>query len=144
MNLTPCRISVQVVFILASAIILSSENPVKAGSNEDSVSVLTSVSFASLHALNCLGRTVRFTGTVKRIMESGMPLKVLLASSGYRWIAHSYDTDSIPDGVIAPGSRVVIQGVLLTVDDQTLIAGTSQGLIVVMASWVYQLRGKKK
>ena len=143
MNLISCRTSVQVVVIMASAILLSFEMPVKAGSNEDSVSVLTSVSYASVHAFNCLGRNVKFTGTVKRILESGMPLEVLMTTGGYRWIAQFYNTDSISDRVIAPHNRVVIEGMLLTIDDRTMIGGTSQGLIVVMAKRVYLAKKRK-
>ena len=110
----------------------------------DSETVLTSVSYASVHAMNCLGKHVRFTGRVVRILESGIPLEVLMTSGGYRWIAQFYETDSIPDGVIAPHARIVVEGVLFTIDDRrTLIGGTRQGLIVVMALKAYRLKSKR-
>ncbi len=109
MNLISCRTSLQVVVIIVSAIIFSAQIPVGAEPNEDSVPVLKSVSYASLHALNCLGRKVQFTGTVKRILESGMPLEVLLTSGGYRWIAQFYDTDTAS---LMVSSRHVIESSL--------------------------------
>ena len=70
-------------------------------------------------------------------------MEVLLTSVGFRWIAQFYDTDDIPDGVLTRNSRVVVKGVLLTIDDRrTLIGGTRQGLIVVMALRMYKLKTK--
>ena len=72
-----------------------------------------------------------------------MRLDILLTTDGYNCIAQFYNTDSIPDGTLTPNSRVVVEGVLLTIDDRTLISGTSQGLIVVMASKTSTFKAKK-
>jgi hypothetical protein len=95
--------------------------------------VLTSASGPSVNALKYIGRSVRFAGTVKKVLSPGIPISLLMESNGCRWIAQAYDTDSIPETAIARGKRIVVAGTILGMSDPSFISGTSQSLLLVMA-----------
>ena len=109
----------------------------------DSTPPVTSVAKVSVDALRFLGRKVRFEGTVKEIIATGIPLKVLLKTGEYTWLASFYKTDSLPEGVIKAGNRVAVSGVLLNVSE-VMYLGTKMKVPEVMASTVEKVKVKKK
>ena len=102
---------------------------------EQDTTVLTSVSKASIDLYAYAGRSVRFSGTVKRILAGGIPLRVLLTTDRYSWVGVFYTPDDIPEDVIAPGASVVVEGTLLPAAPE-MIDGTRQKLVQVMADGV--------
>jgi len=101
----------------------------------DSLPPVTSVATVAVNTLRYLGREVRFHGTVKEIIASGIPLKALLKTGDYTWVASFYRTDSIPEGLVKVGNRVTVTGVVLSISD-VMYLGTKMKVPEVMASKV--------
>lgn len=106
--------------------------------------VLTSISKPAINPIMNTGKKVRYTATIKKILDSGIPLTLLLETDGYKWIADIYSTDSIPDNVILPGKKIVVEGTILGASKPILINATRQSLLEVMVTKVAAVKKKTK
>jgi len=134
---TPCMAAL----FLSALIILCFLDPLYA--QQDTI-VLTSISKPAINPIMNTGKKVRYTATIKKILEAGIPLTLLLETDGYKWIADIYSTDSIPDNVILPGKKITVQGTILGASKPTLINATRQTLLEVMVTKVAAVRKKTK
>jgi hypothetical protein len=106
--------------------------------------VLTSISKPAINPIMSIGKNVRYTATIKKILNAGIPLTLLLETDGYQWIANIYSTDSIPENLIMQGKKVVVEGIITGASKPSLINATRQSLLEVMVSKVAALKKKSK
>jgi len=130
--------SQQLVEVMVSKILTKPQKSVASEPAGDS-GVATSVPAIVVNPYKFVGRQARLKGVIKRILVSGIPLKVLLTTNKYSWVAAFYSPDGIPDNAIVPGAFVEVEGMVVSMDPE-MIGGTSQNLVQIMAKKVTRLK----
>ena len=87
---------------------------------------------AAVDLYSAMGRTVRWDGTVKGILKSGLPTELLMETDGVLWVAQYWNSKPLKKAHPAPGHALCVKG-SVTQSAKVFWQGSEQTLMFVMA-----------